>query len=41
MSWSEALRPARPFLLPLLLLLIWQLVQAYQVVPLNLLPTPP
>ncbi|MCX5960956.1 MAG: ABC transporter permease [Cyanobacteria bacterium] len=40
MSWSEALRPARPFLLPLLLLLIWQLVQAHQVVPLNLLPTP-
>lgn len=38
--WAVGLQPARPFLLPLLLLLIWQLVQARQVVPVNLLPTP-
>lgn len=37
---SERLRPARAFLLPLLILLIWQIVQAHQVVPTNLLPTP-
>lgn len=38
--WPLSLQPARPLLLPLLLLVIWQLLQAHQVVPLNLLPTP-
>jgi sulfonate transport system permease protein len=38
--WTDWLLPARSFLLPLLLLMIWQLVQVRPVVPVNLLPTP-
>lgn len=39
-SWLLPLRSMRPLLLPLLILLVWQLVQAHAVVPTNLLPTP-
>lgn len=39
-SIAFALRRGRGFLLPLLILLVWQLVQSQQVLPTNLLPTP-
>ena len=39
-GWVQRSRCLRPVLLPLLIVLVWQLVQAHQVIPVNLLPTP-
>lgn len=38
--WAGSLKKMRGWVLPVLLLVVWQLVQAHQVVPVNLLPTP-
>lgn len=39
-GWLRSIHSLRSIALPLLIVLIWQLVQARQVVPVNLLPTP-
>lgn len=39
-SWVQRSRSLRPWLLPLLIVFVWQLVQAHQLFPVNLLPAP-